>query len=121
MSSPPSNRAHYYTSDGYPDKMATTMKPYGTQMPIKTEAQQPASAKPFFSLRVGAISVAVWANERETQYGVKTFFSFSAKRSYKSGDEWKTTDNFDADDVPELMLALNEAYRAVKLRDPSQK
>jgi hypothetical protein len=55
--------------------------------------------KPIHEVRMGMIKVAVWKND--TQNGVLYKATFS--RSYRDGNEWKTTESFGRDDL--LVLA----------------
>ena len=56
--------------------------------------------RPAHEIRHGGIKLAIWANQTEkgTRYNV-TF-----ERSYKDGEEWKSTQSFGRDDL--LLLGL---------------
>ena len=51
--------------------------------------------KPVHEIRFGRIKATIWANEGES--GVR--HSVQLRRLYKDGDDWKTTDSFDRDDL----------------------
>jgi hypothetical protein len=57
-------------------------------------------------LRDGALEVAVWRNEEERG----PWYSVTASRSYKQGEEWKQSDNFGQDDLLALAKLLDMAH-----------
>ena len=72
-------------------------------------------AQPTIKLRDGVLSVTVWENETEEG---KTFYSTTATRSYKDGEEWKETTSFNTDDLLKVSSLLNQAYiEIVNLRN----
>ncbi len=62
--------------------------------------------RPAHEVRFGFIKAAIWKNP--TDKGVRFNVTFS--RSYKDGDEWKSTDSFGRDDLLVLAKAANEAH-----------
>lgn len=63
--------------------------------------------------KAGGIQVAVWDNaSREGQ----VYQTISIDRSYKAGEEWKTTKSFRANDLPKAILALEKAYEYLALK-----
>jgi hypothetical protein len=64
------------------------------------------ASKPAHKLRDGAIEVAIWRNEGEK--GV--WYSVTATRSFKQGEEWKQTDSFGQDDLLALAKLLDLAH-----------
>ncbi len=63
--------------------------------------------------KAGGVQVAVWDNvSKEGQL----FQTVSIDRSYKAGDEWKTTKTFRSNDLPKMILALEKAYEYLALR-----
>jgi hypothetical protein len=64
------------------------------------------SRKPAHKLRDGAIEVAVWRNDGEKG----AFYSVTASRSYKQGEEWKQTESFGQDDLLALAKLLDLAH-----------
>jgi adenosylcobinamide amidohydrolase len=63
--------------------------------------------------RVGAIQVAIWRNE--SKEGNK-FYSVSVEKGYKKEDKWYSTTNFNSNDIPKVVLALQEAYKYMNLK-----
>jgi hypothetical protein len=64
------------------------------------------ASKPVEKFRDGAIEVAVWRNESEKG----PWFSVTASRGYKQGEEWKQSDNFGKDDILPLRKLLDQAH-----------
>jgi hypothetical protein len=62
--------------------------------------------KPVHKLRDGAIEVAIWRNEGEKG----PWYSVTATRSYKQGEEWKQSDSFGQDDLLALAKLLDLAH-----------
>ena len=55
--------------------------------------------QPVHQIRIGRIGAAVWANQ--TDSGV--WYNVTFERSYRDGDDWKSSDSFGRDDL--LVLA----------------
>jgi hypothetical protein len=68
-------------------------------------ADKPAAKKPVHKIRCGALTVAIWRNEGEKG----PFYSATATRSFKQGEEWKETDSFGQDDLLRLAKLLDQA------------
>lgn len=62
-------------------------------------SEKPKSNKPAHKIRAGAIEISVWKNDGDKG----PWYSVTASRSYKQGEEWKQSDSFGQDDL--LMLA----------------
>lgn len=62
------------------------------------------------NIKIGAVQVAIWTN---TSKKGNTFQTAQLTRSYKDGDEWKQTNNLNANDIPKAILALNKAYEHI--------
>ena len=69
--------------------------------------------KPVFKYRVGACSATVWPNTIKTEKGEYESFNVVLDRSYKTGDEWKNTNSFNAQDLPKIKLCIDKAYEYV--------
>ena len=67
----------------------------------QTERRQP-SAK----FRMGRISATVWENQGDKG----PWFSTTILRSYKDGDDWKTTSSFGRDDLPLVEKVAAQAH-----------
>jgi uncharacterized protein (DUF736 family) len=65
-----------------------------------------ASNKPAHRIRSGAIEVAIWRNDGDKG----PWYSVTASRSYKQGEEWKQTDSYGQDDLLVLAKLLDMAH-----------
>ena len=70
--------------------------------------------EPVKKVKIGGIEVAVWENKSEK--GNK-FYNTTLERSYKVGEEWKKTTSLRDSDLPRAILALQEAYHFVSLKE----
>ncbi len=73
--------------------------------------------KPAFSIRVGGTQISVWENE--TDKGVMR--SITMLKSYKAGDEWKTTTNFKPQDLALLKIGMDKAMEFIYLKEDEVK
>jgi hypothetical protein len=75
----------------------------------KAKASEEPKQKPVHKERVGLVTVSVW--ERKTDSG--TFYNVTHERRYKDGENWKSTQSYDAGDIPNLCKALDRAHSAI--------
>ncbi len=64
------------------------------------------TAAPVHEVRIGLIKAAIWANQMDD--GVRHNVTF--ERSYKNGEEWKTTTSFGRDDLLTLSKVADLAH-----------
>lgn len=57
--------------------------------------QEPPKQRPVHEVRLGRIRAAIWANEGDNG----TWFNVTVSRSYKDGDEWKSSSSFGRDEL----------------------
>ena len=67
---------------------------------------EPAKARPVHEVRIGLIKAAIWANTVEDTVRHNVTF----ERSYKDGEEWKTTTSFGRDDLLTLAKVADLAH-----------
>lgn len=67
-------------------------------------------AEPEETFRVGGIQASVFVNVRKIKGEEVELRSVSFQKRYKSGDEWKSTNSLDPNDIPKAMLVLLKAY-----------
>jgi hypothetical protein len=67
------------------------------------------SKPPIKKFRVGDITANIW--ERTTDKG--TFHNVTLERSYKDGDDWKSTGSFSFQDIGSIKLALAMAEKHI--------
>ena len=71
--------------------------------------QNPAaetSHKPAHEIRINGLKATIWKNDTEKGPRYTTTFT----RSYKDGEEWKTTDNYGREDLLLLAHMAKEAF-----------
>ena len=62
--------------------------------------------KPIGKYRKGQVTLTVWNNEKEVN-GIKTEYqTFQIEKSYKDGEEWKTTNTFQKKDLDDLFKII---------------
>ncbi len=66
---------------------------------------------PAHTVRFGAVQAAVWT----TPGTHGTMYSVTVSRSYRDGEEWKSTGSFAPEDLLPLGLALQQAYTWIQL------
>lgn len=71
------------------------------------------SAKPVKSFRLRGISASVFENHAKSADRDVTFHKVSLQRTYRDGDEWKTTTSFGRDDLPIACLLLEQAWQFI--------
>ena len=74
---------------------------------------------PIKKFSAGAVHVAVWENETQSAEGSSSYNTISITRRYKAKDgEWKNSSSLRLNDVPKAVLALQEAYKYLALKEP---
>jgi hypothetical protein len=73
----------------------------------KSQTPKPAGNKPAHEVRVGNIKATIWKND--TPQGQR--FNTTFERSYRDGEEWKTSDSFGRDDLLTVGFVAAEALR----------
>jgi hypothetical protein len=88
------------------------------------QEEKPKGEPPVFSRRLftGTATVEVAVFEKEVNAGEDSSFiayNVSCKRTYKDGENYKSTQGFRADDVPFVIQLLTQAYAwiATKLNE----
>lgn len=66
-----------------------------------------ARVQPEFNVKVGGIQITVWP-PNEVDKGKFSSRSFTIKKSYFDGKEWKESKSFKANDIQLLQLALTK-------------
>ena len=66
-------------------------------------------SKPVKTIRLGSVEASIWENEND---GRKTH-SVTFKRSYKDGEEWKTSDSYWTEHLLLLAKVADLAHTAI--------
>ena len=73
--------------------------------------------KPDKKIRVGCCTATIWTNEKEIDGKKMEFKSVSIDKNYKQGEDWKTTNSLSTGDIPKMILALQEAYKHISMKE----
>ncbi len=75
-------------------------------MAKSTTTTKPATNKPAHELRCGAIRCTIWLNSSAKG----DWYSVNIIRSYKTGEEWKETNQYSRDDLPVVSKLCDLAF-----------
>lgn len=73
---------------------------------MSKQTTEPKHARPVHEVRIGLIKGAIWANQTDDTVRHNVTF----ERSYKDGEEWKTTTSFGRDDLLTLAKVADLAH-----------
>lgn len=68
------------------------------------------SNKPVKVLRLRGISASIFANKSNGDGGESVYHKVTVQRTYRDGDEFKTTTSFTRDDLPIVDLLVNRSW-----------
>jgi len=66
-------------------------------------------AEPKFKAKIGCVSGTVFENTDKKEPS-KKWRSFIVERNYKDGDEWKSTSNFNLNDLPKVQEVSRQLF-----------
>ncbi|MCR4335326.1 MAG: hypothetical protein NUV57_02195 [archaeon] len=69
---------------------------------------------PIAKFQAGNVSVSVWENDAKEG---RHFKSVSIQKNYKIGEQWKSTNSLNINEIPKAILALQKAYEHLALKD----
>ncbi len=69
--------------------------------------------KPVKVFRLRGISASIFANQAKSEGHDITYHKVSLQRTYRDGEEWKTTTSFGRDDRPIARLLLDRAWEFI--------
>ncbi len=79
-------------------------------VPLFTMSEKTDSNKPVKSFRLRGITASIFENSSEDG---KSFYKVTLQRSYKQGDDWKSTNSFGRDDLPLVSLLTKQAWEFI--------
>ena len=84
-------------------------------MPTKSGGSKQSRKEPVHTIGPfytgnSSIDVAIWENTVGEDNDERQVYGVSIKRSYRAGDEWKSTKTLRGQDLPHVMLGLQQAY-----------
>ncbi len=62
---------------------------------VPAAPQEPAKQRPAHEVRLGRIKATIWANQNDNG----TWYNVTLSRSYRDGDEWKSSSSFGRDEL----------------------
>jgi len=74
---------------------------------MKNKANTPNANKPAHEIRLSGVRATIWKNDTDNGPRFNTTF----ERSYRDGEEWKSTDSFGRDDLLTVGFVATEALR----------
>ena len=82
--------------------------------PVATEpAAVAAGTKPVQTFRLRGLSASIFENHAKDPDSDVTFHKVSLQRTYKDGEEFKTTTSLGRDDLPVAVLLLQRAWEYI--------
>ena len=81
---------------------------------MSKQTTETKTTRPVHEVRLGLIKGAIWANT--TREGV--MFNVTFERSYKDGEEWRTTHSFGRDDLLKVAKLADEAHSWITRQPP---
>ena len=66
-----------------------------------------AANKPVHEIRLGRVKATIWANKSE---GSGVWHNVVISRLYKDGEEWKSSESFNRDDLPLVAKVADLAH-----------
>jgi hypothetical protein len=69
-----------------------------------------SSNKPVKVFRLRGVSASIFENESKSGDRAVTFHKVSLQRTYKDGDDFKTTTSFGRDDLPVCVHVMQQAW-----------
>jgi hypothetical protein len=92
-------------------------------MPVKSSPQKsptPAAdngkQRPAHEIRLGRIKATIWANQGENG----TWYNVTLSRTYRDGDEWKSSSSFGRDDLLTVAKVADLANSSIHGQNQSQ-
>lgn len=76
--------------------------------------------KPFKDFRAGRVQASIWKTEIEKENGIQVRYSIRIQKQFKTEDgQYKDTDYFFPEELPDLALVTRKAYECIRLRERS--
>lgn len=81
--------------------------------------EETVKKNPIKVFRCGPVKAAIWFNSRITDDTLVEVHAIKIDRSYKDrdSDEWKSTNIFNAEDLPKVATVAMEAYKAIRVQE----
>lgn len=63
----------------------------------------------------GPISASIWVKTKIVEGDTLKLYSVTINKAYKEDEDWKHTNSFNIEDLPNVALVANEAYKYIRL------
>lgn len=83
------------------------------------DSKNASTSKPVQTYRLHGISVSIFANHAKANGEDTVFYKVSIQRTYKDGDEFRTTNSFSRDDLPIVELLARRASDYILAQESS--
>jgi len=83
------------------------------------DSKNASTSKPVQTYRLHGISVSIFANPTKVDGDDTVFHKVSIQRTYRDGDEFKTTTSFSRDDLPVVELLARRAWEWIHKTESS--
>lgn len=84
------------------------------------DSKNASTSKPVQTYRLHGVSVSIFANPTKTDGKDTVFYKVSIQRTYKDGDEFRTTNSFSRDDLPIVELLARRASDYILAQESSE-
>ena len=71
--------------------------------------------KPVKVFKAGGVRAAIWANQIKRNGSDVTVHSVQIDRTFKQGEEWKTTSSFPLNDLAKVQLVATKAFEFIAM------
>ena len=72
--------------------------------------------KPEQKFRAGSCTATVWKNKTKKDGEEREYETVTFEKSYKDGEEWKTSKTLVSTDIPKAILVLSKAHEFIILK-----
>lgn len=79
-------------------------------------ASQEAKQRPAHEIRLGRIKATIWANQADNG----TWYNVTLSRTYKDGEDWKTSGSFGRDDLLTVAKVADLAHSWIHRQGQNQ-
>lgn len=76
--------------------------------------------QPVKTFRQGSCSASVFSNEIKKNGKTIPMQKVSVQKNYKAGNEWKSTNSYDVNDLPKLALVASKAYDCLTSKEGAE-
>jgi hypothetical protein len=83
------------------------------------DSKNASTSKPVQTYRLHGVSVSIFANPTKSNGEDSVFYKVSLQRTFKDGDEFRTTNSFSRDDLPIVELLARRAWEYILAAESS--